>query len=85
VFGDFTAGQGEDFLDEFIDVKTRLFRRRFPGQRPQPGDDAACMVCAIDYARDRVAYFIELRNLTIKPSEAGIAIGDDCGEGWFTS
>ena len=35
---------------------------------------------AADHLLDRAARVLELRFLAVKPSQAGIAIGDDAGE-----
>jgi signal transduction histidine kinase len=40
VIVDFPPKQGEDFSDDLVDVEADHFRCRFPGQRPEPGDQA---------------------------------------------
>ena len=75
------ADERQHFPDGVVDVEPRQFRPGFPGERSQAADDVARLVAAPQDARDRVPRFVKIRLLAVQPSQAGVGVGRDGGEG----
>ena len=76
----FTLQQGNDFIDDVIDVKRNHLRARLVQKCAHAPDHVARAVPILDDPFHGATHIIQIGCFTTEKSKAGLAIGDDRGE-----